>query len=188
VQLSSGNDSIRDENGNVASTTIPLPEDRAFSEYGATEIALQSPLNTFRAGEEVRFSVSLDEQIWNGSMDSVSWLPFVGAADPGGAPDMCAQLELVMLDVWVRRTLVWDAAAGEYCTSFVLPDAAGVYTARLNYQRSGYSTLHVELPVSVRPLRHDEHERFLPPAAPYYLSLGCALFVFSIFCILFLYT
>ena len=113
------------------------------------------------------------------------WAPYTGG-DP--------QVEFVMLDPYVRADLTEGGAAaaegrgaaghpaGTYAATFAVPDVYGVFHFRLHYRRPGATVLHDEAQVSVRPLRQDEHERFLPAAWPYYATvavLSAAVLLFS---------
>jgi oligosaccharyltransferase complex subunit beta len=103
------------------------------------------------------------------------WTPF--AAD-----DM--QMEFVMLDPYVRKTMTSDKRTGLHRVEFVAPDSYGVFKFRVLYRRVGYSVLHAETQVSIRPFKHNEYERFIFSAYPYYtsaLSATIAFFIFSLF-------
>jgi oligosaccharyltransferase complex subunit beta len=105
-----------------------------------------------------------------------------GAWRPFFANDM--QMEFVMLDAYVRKTLTADPATGTFACTFTAPDSYGVFKFRVLYRRLGYSVLHAETQVSIRPFKHNEYERFIFSAYPYYssaFSATIALFVFSIF-------
>lgn len=70
-----------------------------------------------------------------------------------------------------------------YETTFIIPDRHGVFTLRVDNRRTGWSTVETATVISVTPPRHDEYERFIRGAAPYYggalsVSLGFLAFVF----------
>jgi len=116
--------------------------------------------------EVVEYSIELEE--WNGRR----WVPFV-------AQDV--QLEYRMIDPYVRTTLKSDGK-GKFSTSFILPDIYGVFTFKVEYVRQGYSFVQSITRIPVRPFRHNEYERFIDSAYPYYfssLSMLAGLFVFS---------
>ncbi|KAJ1439658.1 Dolichyl-diphosphooligosaccharide--protein glycosyltransferase subunit WBP1 [Ochromonadaceae sp. CCMP2298] len=103
-----------------------------------------------------------------------------GAWEPFSADDM--QMEFVMLDPYVRKTLT--ANKGIFSATFIAPDSYGIFKFRVMYRRPGFSVLHAETQVSIRPFKHDEYERFIFSAYPYYssaLSATIAIFVFSVF-------
>ena len=108
-----------------------------------------------------------------------NWKPFV-------ADDM--QLEFVMLDPYVRRTMAVDEKTGKYSVCFMAPDSYGVYKFRVLYRRTGYSVLHAETTVSIRPFKHNEYERFIISAYPYYTSAFSAMIAFFSFFVVFLYS
>lgn len=86
-----------------------------------------------------------------------------------------------MIDPHIRTTLKNDGK-GKYSTEFKLPDVYGVFTFRIDYQRQGYGFLTSIVRVPVRPFRHNEYERFIDAAYPYYasaFSMMAGLFVVS---------
>ena len=63
-----------------------------------------------------------------------------------------------------------------------VPDVFGVFQLKVTYWRPGYGSLSLVEKVVVRPYRHDEFERFIPAAYPYYassLSMMLGSFVFG---------
>jgi len=123
---------------------------------------------TYTIKDDIEYSVEIQE--WNGK----KWVPFL-------ADDV--QLEFRMLDPYVRITLKHDAK-GNYHTSFKLPDVYGVFTFKIEYIRRGYGFLTSITRTPVRPFRHNEYERFIESAYPYYasaFSMMVGLFLFSWF-------
>lgn len=124
----------------------------------------------YRIKDEIVYSMIVEEYT-NGK-----WLPFK-------ANDM--QLEFVMLDPYVRKTLSSDES-GKFSVTFTAPDNYGIFKFRVLYRRVGYSVIHAETQVSIRPFKHNEYERFITSAYPYYASAFSATVAFFIFSILFL--
>lgn len=123
----------------------------------------------YRIKDEIIYSMIVEEYK-NGQ-----WVPF-------SADDM--QMEFVMLDAYVRKTLTADPKTGKFSTLFTAPDSYGIFKFRVLYRRTGYSVLHAETQVSIRPFKHNEYERFIFSAYPYYssaFSASIAFFVFSLF-------
>jgi len=92
------------------------------------------------------------------------------------------QLEFIMLDPYVR-TILHPNANGVFSTQFVAPDVYGVYTFKVDYHRPGYSSFLAIDRVVVRPYMHDQYERFIESAYPYYsssLSMLVGLFLFGV--------
>ena len=108
-----------------------------------------------------------------------SWVPFV-------SDDM--QMEFVMLDPYVRKTMVAEPSTGKYVANFIAPDSYGIFKFRVLYRRLGYSVLHAETQVSIRPFKHNEYERFIPSAYPYYASAMSAMVGFFVFSVFFLFS
>lgn len=116
--------------------------------------------------QDVEYSIEIEE--WDGQ----KWVPYV-------ANDV--QLEFRMIDPYVRTNLKTDGK-GKYSASFKLPDVYGVFTFKVEYTRQGYSFFTSIVREPVRPFRHNEYERFIDSAFPYYfsaLSMMAGLFVFS---------
>jgi oligosaccharyltransferase complex subunit beta len=123
---------------------------------------------TYTIKEDLAYSVEIQE--WNGK----KWIPYL-------ADDV--QLEFRMLDPYVRIALKHDAN-GKYFTTFKIPDVYGVFTFKIEYVRKGYGFLNSITRTPVRPFRHNEYERFIESAYPYYasaFSLLVGLWVFSWF-------
>eukprot|EP01110_Echinostelium_bisporum_P011911 TRINITY_DN6025_c0_g1_i1.p1 TRINITY_DN6025_c0_g1~~TRINITY_DN6025_c0_g1_i1.p1 ORF type:complete len:427 (-),score=152.90 TRINITY_DN6025_c0_g1_i1:14-1294(-) len=117
--------------------------------------------------ENIKYSVIIEERSGD------NWVPFK-------ANDV--QLEFIMIDPYVRTNLTHDNN-GKYSTSFKIPDVYGVYTFKVEYNRPGYTPLLAIERAPVRPFRHDQYERFIPSAFPYYagaFSMLVGLFVFSV--------
>eukprot|EP00455_Lapot_gusevi_P035718 TRINITY_DN3958_c0_g1_i3.p1 TRINITY_DN3958_c0_g1~~TRINITY_DN3958_c0_g1_i3.p1 ORF type:complete len:160 (+),score=54.67 TRINITY_DN3958_c0_g1_i3:391-870(+) len=129
--------------------------------------------STYRVKDVVVYSVDIVE--WDG--ESKRWVPFV-------ADDV--QLEFVMLDPYIRTTLKHNGA-GRFSTEFQVPDVYGVYQFKIHYNRLGRTVLDLATQVKVRPFAHNEFERFIPAAYPYYASAFSMMAGFFIFGIVFLY-
>eukprot|EP01105_Mastigella_eilhardi_P007286 TRINITY_DN18786_c0_g1_i1.p1 TRINITY_DN18786_c0_g1~~TRINITY_DN18786_c0_g1_i1.p1 ORF type:complete len:461 (-),score=127.96 TRINITY_DN18786_c0_g1_i1:69-1388(-) len=124
--------------------------------------------NVFTVKDTMKYTVAIEE--WD--QKEQKWAPFT-------KDDV--QLEVVMLDPYIRTYL--KPVAGTYTAEFTLPDVYGVYTLRLAYRRLGYSWVIAEDRVPIRPLRHNQFERFIPSAFPYYTAalsmiVGTVLFAF----------
>jgi len=123
---------------------------------------------TYTIKENIEYSIEIQE--WNGK----KWVPFL-------ANDV--QLEFRMLDPYIRINLNHDSN-GLYNTSLKLPDVYGVFTFKIEYIRRGYGFLTSITRTPVRPFRHNEYERFIESAYPYYasaISMMIGLFLFSWF-------
>lgn len=105
-----------------------------------------------RVGDVVRFEMEVEELVGG------EWRVWEGR-------DM--QVELGMLNVWARKRLV--KAEGRWMRAEVLvPDRIGVYSFRVEYWRVGMDWVSVREEVAVRPFLHNEYERFIGMASPYY--------------------
>lgn len=68
-----------------------------------------------------------------------------------------------------------------------MPDVYGVFKYVVKYTRPGYSRIERSITVPVRPFRHNEYERFIPAAYPYYASAFSMMAGFFVFSFYFLY-
>ena len=79
------------------------------------------------------------------------------------------QIEWIMLDPHVRRTLT-PRGNGTMGTQLKAPDVSGVFKWNVALRSLGATKVSLEEVCPIRPLRHDEYERFIPAAFPYYAS------------------
>jgi len=121
--------------------------------------------------EMVQFYIDVKEKV-NGE-----WVPYQ-------AKDM--QVEFVRIDPFVRANMQ-VSKGGLIGTKFKIPDVYGVYQFKVNYQRLGLTRIDTSTQVSVRPLRHNQYERFIPSAYPYYASAFSMMFGTFVFSFVFLY-
>lgn len=120
----------------------------------------------YRVMDNITFSFDVEE------LSGGKWVPFV-------TDDI--QLEFIMLDPYVRKFLKADKN-GHYTLTFTVPDVYGVYTFRVDYHKFGYTSMFIETRTPVRPYRHNEYERFIEMAYPYYagsFSMLVGIFLFS---------
>ncbi|KAL5715155.1 Dolichyl-diphosphooligosaccharide--protein glycosyltransferase 48 kDa subunit [Ranunculus cassubicifolius] len=125
----------------------------------------------YRITDDLEYSVEIYE--WSGK----SWEPYV-------SDDV--QLQFFMMSPYVLKTLSTDKK-GLYHTSFKVPDVYGVFQFKVEYNRLGYTSLSLAKQIPVRPFRHNEYERFLTAAFPYYGSSFSAMAGFFVFTIVYLY-
>jgi oligosaccharyltransferase complex subunit beta len=121
--------------------------------------------------QEIEYSLTVEE------FDGSKWLPFL-------ADDL--QLDFVMLDPYVRTTLKHDEQ-GNYLAVFKAPDVYGIFTFSLEYHRQGLTSLVDKQRIVVRPLRHDEYERHIVAAYPYYAAAFSMLGSVSLLTVIFLF-
>ncbi|MED6204147.1 Dolichyl-diphosphooligosaccharide--protein glycosyltransferase 48 kDa subunit [Stylosanthes scabra] len=120
----------------------------------------------YRINDDLEYSVELYE--WSGK----DWEPYV-------ANDV--QVQFYMMSPYVLKTLSTDNK-GYYFTSFKVPDVYGVFQFKVEYERLGYTSLSLSKQIPVRPFRHNEYERFIPAAYPYYgaaFSMMAGFFIFT---------
>ncbi|KAL5754732.1 hypothetical protein ACOSP7_022952 [Xanthoceras sorbifolium] len=125
----------------------------------------------YRINDNLEFSVEIYE--WSGK----SWGPYV-------ANDV--QVQFYMMSPYVLKTLFTDQK-GLYHTSFKVPDVYGVFQFKVEYQRLGYTSLSLSKQIPVRPFKHNEYERFITTAFPYYGASFITMAGFFIFSIFYLY-
>jgi len=105
------------------------------------------------------------------------WVPYTGT-------DM--QMEFVRIDPFVRVTM--ENIDGKMVAKFLVPDTYGVYQFKVNYHRVGLTRIATADQISVIPFRHDQYERFIISAYPYYASAFSMMFGVFIFSIIFLHS
>ncbi|OWZ17491.1 Dolichyl-diphosphooligosaccharide-protein glycosyltransferase, partial [Phytophthora megakarya] len=140
--------------------------DQPITLYPDAEVARDSLV--YRVKDNLTYSLDLHE------LKDGKWLPYK-------ADDV--QLEFVMLDPHVRTTLTHDNK-GHFSVTFQAPDVYGIFLFRVMYRRLGLSTIYTTTQVSLRPFKHDEYERFIPAAYPYYasaFSMMAGVFLFSVY-------
>uniref|UniRef100_M4BUK7 Dolichyl-diphosphooligosaccharide--protein glycosyltransferase 48 kDa subunit n=1 Tax=Hyaloperonospora arabidopsidis (strain Emoy2) TaxID=559515 RepID=M4BUK7_HYAAE len=140
--------------------------DQPITLYPDAEVARDSLV--YRVKDNLTYSFDMHE------LKSGKWVPY-------RANDV--QLEFVMLDPHVRTTMVHDNNAHFHVT-FQAPDVYGIFLFRVLYRRLGLSTVYTTTQVSLRPFKHDEYERFIPAAYPYYasaFSMMAGVFLFSVY-------
>jgi oligosaccharyltransferase complex subunit beta len=141
-----------------------------------------------RIKDDVEFSVDVWEIEGGGSGRDdgrAERRPYVPPAD---AP---LQLSFTMLDPHVRLPLApLDPSKpnGTLSLRFRVPDVYGVFKFTLDHARPALSRLELKVEAPVRPLRHDEYERFLLPAYPYYASALSATVALFLVVVVVLYT
>eukprot|EP00894_Picocystis_sp_ML_P002616 jgi/Pico_ML_1/53133/g3737.t1 len=111
----------------------------------------------YRIKDEVEFFAHIEEY------SDGEWVPFQGND---------VQVEYVMLDPYVRRTMQHNGK-GDFYVQMKLPDVYGVFKFVVNYHHPGYSWIKYTERVPARPFRHNEYERFIYSAYPYYCILEC---------------
>lgn len=126
----------------------------------------------YRINDDLEYSVEIYE--WSGT----SWEPYV-------SDDV--QVQFYMMSPYVLKTLSTNQK-GHYCAEFKVPDVYGVFQFKVEYQRLGYTSLSLSKQIPVRPYRHNEYDRFLPAAYPYYGSAFSMMAGFFIFTIVHLYS
>ncbi len=129
----------------------------------------------YRVQDEIVFMIDIEEYI-----DGV-WRPYI-------AKDV--QLEFVMLDPHLRMFL--DPPSSKeapitYRKVFKSPDVYGVFKFKINYSRVGYNALHVEDLAPLRNFKHNDYERFIWCATPYYASCLLVPVMLLILSVAFLY-
>jgi len=96
------------------------------------------------------------------------------------------QMEFVRIDPFVRITMD-NKGDGKMVGNFKVPDTYGVYQFKVNYHRVGYTRIYETTQISVVPLRHNEYERFIVSAFPYYTSAFSMMVGVCIFSFVFLH-
>ncbi|KAF9612420.1 hypothetical protein IFM89_039453 [Coptis chinensis] len=126
----------------------------------------------YRIKDDLEYSVEIYE--WTGN----SWEPYVSND---------VQVQFYMMSPYVLKNLSTDQK-GMYSTSFKVPDVYGVFQFKVEYHRLGYTSLSLSKQIPVRPFRHNEYDRFITTAFPYYGASFSTMAGFFIFTFVYLYS
>jgi len=121
--------------------------------------------------EDVVYTIGIEEYK-NGK-----WIPYQ-------AKDV--QMEFHRIDPFVRLTLKPNDR-GTFEGKFKIPDVYGVYQFKVDYLKAGMTRVVSTTEFSVRPLRHDQYERFIGSAFPYYASAFSMMFGVFLLSVVFLH-
>merc|ERR1712172_157281 len=114
---------------------------------------VEPPAIAYTVEDKAVYSIDIEEYV-NGK-----WVAYNGKD---------VQMEFVRIDPFVRLTL--ENKNGHFEGKFKIPDTYGVYQFKVEYVRTGLTRLVSTTQYSVRPWRHDQYERFISSAYPYYAS------------------
>lgn len=118
---------------------------------------------------------NIDITTWDASRKE--WVPYV-------ANDL--YLEFVMLDPYIRMPLTQVPGTSLYRAEFKVPDKYGVFQFKVQYRKPGFSFIQEATKIPIRPFKHNEYERFLFEAFPYYITVFGTLAGFLVFVVFFL--
>lgn len=91
-----------------------------------------------------------------------------------------------MLDPYIRTNLQ-ESHTGSWAANFKAPDVYGVFKFVMQYRRPGYSYIDIVRQAPIRPYKHNEFDRFLVSAYPYYVSCFSMMIGFFLLGRFFLY-
>lgn len=97
------------------------------------------------------------------------------------------QLELIMLDPYVRVNFTAGTRPGRYIAAATLPDVYGVFSFNVELKRRGWTFISLKNSVPIHPFRHNEYPRFLSAAFPYYTGALSVMTMFWLFSLAFLF-
>ncbi|GAA5889379.1 hypothetical protein JCM16303_005369 [Sporobolomyces ruberrimus] len=134
--------------------------------HGLSRESLSNP-HAYRVRDEMHYEIEIESDAGEGPQD--------------------LQLEFTMLDPHLRIPLKSSRTSPgrqRFEATFTIPDRHGVFTLRVDHRRPGWSSIESATVISVTPPRHDEYERFIRGAIPYYggaLSVSVGLVAFVVF-------
>eukprot|EP00126_Sphaerothecum_destruens_P004588 Sdes_comp18274_c0_seq2m7921 len=128
---------------------------------------------TYTIRDKMQFGIEIQELVEGGK-----WSHF-------HANDV--QFEFVRVDPFVRLNMKNDKKNKEFSVLFELPDVYGVFKCKVEYFRQGYSFISSITQVPVRPFTHNQYERFIPCAFPYYAGAFSMMGGFLLFSFVFLH-
>lgn len=137
----------------------------------STDLAMQTHFEGYTIMDDLEYSIKIE------ILENGQWVPYTGDD---------VQFEFVRIDPFVRQTMQ-RRSDGSYVAKFKVPDVYGVYKMEVDYKKDGLTYLFSSTQVSVRPLRHNEYERFIYSAYPYYLSAFLMMAYLYVFSFVYLY-
>lgn len=151
------------EGKKVTSNNRKFVSELAAWNFGERSVLRSSEINHHRAGESVapdvyRIKDNVTVSVTIEEMVEGKWVPFAAEG---------LQVEFRMLDPYVRLD-VPHVGKGVHSLTFTAPDVYGVFTFKIDYQKFGYTHIQLAQIHPVRPYHHNEYERFLEAAYPYY--------------------
>lgn len=133
-------------------------------------------METYKIKEELEFFIDIYEYDYI----SDTWKPYL-------TDDL--QVEFLMMDPFYRLQLrMLSSSKPTYYVDFKAPDKWGVFKFNIDYNRIGYSYLHMMTKVPLRPYKHNEYARYLQRAYPYYTSVFITIVAFVLFSLVFLFS
>jgi oligosaccharyltransferase complex subunit beta len=146
---------------------------KSLEHFSAADTTVTSPTR-YRIADEISVIAKLVEY----RADCDCEVPFTGATD--------VELELIRLDAF-HREVMSECGEGAYCTTFTLPDTFGVFKVSVDYLRRGLGHATAVEVISVRPFFHNEYDRFLSIATPYYAASFSMIAGFVVFTLAFVF-
>ena len=123
----------------------------------------------YREKDDVVVSIKIEEKMGD------KWVPFASSD---------VQVEYVMLDPHLRQYMRFNGI--EHELQFKVPDVYGIFKFRIEYSRLGFNPILVEQVAPVRNYRHNDYDRFLFCAFPYYASSFVTMGLVLVFSVIFL--
>ena len=105
-----------------------------------------------------------------------AWIPYI-------ANDI--QIEYTMLDPHLRQNLQ-HKGNGHYELKFQIPDVYGIFKFHIDHQKRGHNQVLFEQVAPVRNFKHNDYDRFLFCAYPYYATCFVTLALVSVFAFAFI--
>lgn len=140
-------------------------------EVASTDLAAKTDFEGYTIMDDIEYRIKIE------LYEDGQWKPYTSND---------VQLEFVRIDPFIRQTMQHQSD-GTYLARFKIPDVYGVFKFQVDYKRDGLTYLFSSTQVSVRPLRHDEYERFIYSAYPYYLSAFLMMIYLYVFSFVYLY-
>ncbi|KAL0213280.1 hypothetical protein RCL1_006906 [Eukaryota sp. TZLM3-RCL] len=139
-------------------------------------VEISPDLPSYKIKEDVEVCVLVEE--WDG-----------GSASYKQAVDDDVYIVFRLVEEYMRVAVKFDIARSKHCAQLRLPEKYGVFTLIVehvdHFDGVALSTSYSkEMPI--RPLRHNEFERWILPAYPFYAVVLVEVVVFLIFSIFFL--
>ncbi len=111
----------------------------------------------------------------------VKW-PSSGARDVGPMGESSIGLEQR------EKRRIQGRILGNFISNFQAPQKEGIYQFKIIYKKPGYNFVTLAERVTIRPYKHDQFERFLFVAYPYFFSVWSTIIAAFAFVVIYLYS
>ena len=89
---------------------------------------------------------------------------------------------------WRQKGTIQGRLLGMFLLMLQAPQKEGIYQFKIIYKKSGFNFVTLAERVTIRPYKHDQFERFLFVAYPYFFSVWSTIISTFAFVVIYLYS